>query len=81
MTHESKCDMLNKEQITCNIQFARREGATMAFKDFEELEKSFHAAEKKTVVVAAAQDKSALTAVRQCRKEGLLDAVLVERKP
>ena len=49
----------------------------MAFKDFEELEKSFHAAGKKTVAVAAAQDKSALTAVRQCRKEGLVDAILI----
>lgn len=49
----------------------------MVFKDFEELEKSFHAAEKKTVVVAAAQDKSALTAVNECRKEGLIDAILV----
>lgn len=49
----------------------------MVFKDFIELEKSFHAAEKKTVVVAAAQDKSALTAVNQCRKEGLIDAILV----
>ncbi|MGF6375990.1 phosphate butyryltransferase [Clostridiales Family XIII bacterium PM5-7] len=49
----------------------------MVFKDFVELEASFHAAGKKTVVVAAAQDKSALTAVNQCRKEGLIDAVLV----
>lgn len=49
----------------------------MVFKDFEELERSFHPSEKKTVVVAAAQDKSALTAVNQCRKEGLIDAVLV----
>lgn len=49
----------------------------MVFKDFEELETSFHAAAKKTVVVAAAQDKSALTAVNACRKEGLIDAVLV----
>lgn len=49
----------------------------MAFKDFDELEKSFHSTSKKTVVVAAAQDKSALTAVNQCRKEGLIDAVLV----
>lgn len=49
----------------------------MVFKDFAELEKSFHAASKKTVVVSAAQDKSALTAVNQCRKEGLIDAILV----
>ena len=49
----------------------------MVFKDFTELEKSFHAASKKTVVVSAAQDKSALTAVNQCRKEGLIDAILV----
>lgn len=49
----------------------------MVFKDFEELEKSFHAASKKTVAVAAAQDKSALTAVHACRKEGLIDAVLI----
>ncbi len=49
----------------------------MVFKDFEELEKSFHAASKKTVAVAAAQDRSALTAVSRCKKEGLLDAVLI----
>lgn len=49
----------------------------MVFKDFTELENSFHAVSKKTVVVAAAQDKSALTAVSQCRKEGLIDAILV----
>ncbi len=49
----------------------------MVFKDFDELEKSFHAATKKTVVVSAAQDKSALTAVNACRREGLIDAVLV----
>ena len=49
----------------------------MYFKDFEELEKSFHASEKKTVVVAAAQDQSALTAVNRCKKEGLIDAILV----
>ncbi len=49
----------------------------MVFKDFEELEKSFHATAKKTVAVAAAQDKSALTAVNACRKEGLIDAVLI----
>lgn len=49
----------------------------MVFKDFQELEQSFQAASKKTVVVSAAQDKSALTAVHQCRKEGLIDAVLV----
>lgn len=49
----------------------------MVFKDFEELEKSFHSTGKKTVVVAAAQDKSALTAVSECREEGLIDAILV----
>lgn len=49
----------------------------MVFKDFEELEKSFCTTSKKTVVVAAAQDKSALTAVNACRKEGLIDAILV----
>lgn len=49
----------------------------MVYKDFAELEASFHAAAKKTVVVAAAQDRSALTAVNQCRREGLIDAVLV----
>lgn len=49
----------------------------MVFRNFEELEGSFHASSKKTVVVAAAQDKSALTAVNACRKDGLIDAILV----
>ena len=49
----------------------------MVFRNFEELEGSFHASSKKTVVVAAAQDKSALTAVNECRKDGLIDAILV----
>lgn len=49
----------------------------MVCKDFEELEKSFHSTSKKTVAVAAAQDKSALTAVNELRKQGILDVVLV----
>lgn len=52
----------------------------MVFKNFEEMEKTFYSRKKKTAVIAAAQDKSALTAVNQCRKAGLIEAILVGDK-
>jgi Phosphotransacetylase len=49
----------------------------MVYSDFEQLENSFHSFKKRTVAVAAAHDKAALTAVGDLRAKGLMDAILI----